>query len=172
MSAALVEGKEGDVAAAAAAQAQEERWQDLAAHGDEVGKRDVLMGATRLSDEPGTGAAAGLAYALAAVGARLLPATPYIADAAGLGTEAALGADLILGVGSVLTPRSLDHGIAVPVAATAGSLGIPAALLAPGVRVGKRDLMAAGISSAHEAAEGPEGLADGVRRFAHTWARA
>jgi len=171
MSAALLEGREGNAAVAAASQAQEERWQDLAAHGDEVGNRRALMGPTRLSDEPGTGAAAGLAYALAAVGARLVPATQFIADAAGLATEVAKGADLVLGIGSALTPRSLDYGISVPVAAAAATHGLPAAILAPGVRVGKRDLMAAGIASAHEAEEGPEGLSDGVRRLAQTWAR-
>lgn len=171
MSAALLDGKAGDSAAAAASQAQEERWRDLAVHGDEVGNRSALMGPTRLSDEPGTGAAAGLAYALAAVGARLVPASSYIADAAGLGAEVARGADLVWGLAAELTPRALDHGIAGPVAAAAAAHGVPAALLASGVRVGKRDLMAAGITSAHEAEEGPEGLADGVRRFAHTWAR-
>ena len=171
MSAALLEGREGDAAVAAASQAQEERWQDLATHGDEVGNRRALMGPTRLSDEQGTGAAAGLAYALAAVGARLVPATQFIADAAGLATEVAKGADLVLGIGSALTPRSLDYGISVPVAAAAAAHGLPATILAPGVRVGKRDLMAAGLTSAHEAEEGPEGLCDGVRRLAQTWAR-
>ena len=171
MSASLLDGKEGDAAVAAAAQAEEERWRDLAAHGDEVGNRSALIGPTRLSDEPGTGAAAGLAYALAALGARLVPASTYIADAAGLNAEVAKGADLVWGISAELTPRALDHGVAVPVAAAAAAHGVPAALLTPGVRVGKRDLMAAGISSAHEAEEGPEGLADGVRRLAQTWAR-
>jgi len=171
MSAALVEGKESNPSVAAAAQAQEERWQDLATYGDSVGDRGALMGPTRLSDEPGTGAAAGLAYALAAVGARLVPAATYIADAAGLSAEVARGADLVLGIGSELTPRALDYGVAVPVAAAAATRGVPAVMLSPGVRVGKRDLMAAGITSAHEADEGPEGLSDGVRRIAQTWAR-
>ncbi|NTV39675.1 MAG: hypothetical protein HGA51_06930 [Demequinaceae bacterium] len=171
MSAALLDGKEGDARVAAASQAQEERWQEFAAHGDEVGNRSTLLGPSRLSDEPGTGAAAGLAYALAAVGARLVPASQFIADAAGLSAEVAKGADLVLGIGPELTPRALDHGIAAPVAAAAAAHGIPAAVLAPGVRVGKRDLMAAGIDSAHEAEEGPEGLSDGVRRLAQTWAR-
>lgn len=171
MSAALVEGREGDAAILAVSQVQEERWQDLAIHGDELGSRAALVGPTRLSDEPGTGAAAGLAYALAALGARLIPATSFIADAAGLAGEVAQGAGLVFGVGTELTPRSLDYGITVPVAAVAAAHGVPAAILAPGVKVGKRDLMAAGITSAHEAGEGPEGLADGVRRLAQTWAR-
>jgi len=171
MSAALVEGKESNPVVAAAAQAQEERWQEIAAYGDAVGDRGALMGPTRLSDEPGTGAAAGLAYALAAVGARLMPAAAYIADAAGLSAEVSRGADLVFGIGTELTPRALDHGVSVPVAAAAAARGVPAVVLAPGVRVGKRDLMAAGITSAHEGLEGPEGLSDGVRRIAHTWAR-
>ncbi len=171
MSAALRDGREGDPAVAAAAQAQEERWRDLAIHGDDVGARKALMGPTRLSDEPGTGAAAGLGYVLAAVGARLAPATPFIADAAGLGAAVADGAHLVVGVGAGLTPRTLDYGVAVPVASAAAAYGLPSALLVPAVQVGKRDLMAAGISAAHEAAHGADGLADGVRRLAHTWAR-
>ena len=171
MSAALREGRESDTGVAVASRAQEERWQDVASHADEVGKRLSLLGPSRLSDEPGTGAAAGLAYALAAVGARLVPATAFIAEAAGLFSEMAKGADLVLGIGGELTPRTLDFGISVPVAAAAGARGVPAAILAPSVRVGKRDLMAAGISSAHESGEGPDGLADGVRRLAQTWAR-
>lgn len=171
MSAALLDGKAGDGALAEASQAQEGWWQDIASHADEVASKGALVGPTRLSEEQGTGAAAGLAYALAAIGARLVPAMPFIADAAGLGAEVAKGANLVLGIGAELTPRSLDHGLAVPVAAAAAAQALPAVMLAPGVAVGKRDLMAAGISSAHEAAEGPEGLEDGVRRLAQTWAR-
>lgn len=168
MSAALIDGREGDEALAAAAQEQERHWTEVARQGDAVGGREALIGPSRLSDQPGTGAAGGLAYALAALGARIVPASAYLAEATGL-VEAAQGADLVLGVGGELTPRALDTGVAAMVAAVAARGGVPATVLTTGVRVGRRDLMAAGLSSAHEAGQGPAGLTDGVRRVAHTW---
>jgi glycerate kinase len=168
MSAALIDGREGDDALATAAQAQERRWVEIANEVDAVTGRESLIGPSRLSDQPGTGAAGGLAYGLAALGARVFPASHYLADASGL-AGAAVGADLVMGVGGTLTPSSLDEGLAASVAAVAGRGGVPATMLCTAVNVGRRDLMSAGLSSAHEAQRGREGLADGVRRVAHTW---
>ncbi len=169
MSAALVDGREGDGALAAAAQAQEQRWVEISSEADAVAVRGSLVGPSRLSDQPGTGAAGGLAYALAALGARIIPASHYLADASGL-ADAATAADLVMGVGGDLTPSSLDEGVAASVAAVAARGGVPATMLSTAVNVGRRDLMAAGLSSAHEARHGRSGLADGVRRVAQTWA--
>lgn len=170
MAAALLDGREGDAALAAAAHEQEARWTDLARVGDAVAGRAALLGPARPSDEPGSGAAGGLAYALHVLGARLVPAAHGAADAAGL-AEVAAGADLVVAIVPELTPRTLDHGLAAPASAAAARGAVPAVVLAAGVRVGKRDLMAAGLASAHEAAPGAEGLVDGVRRVAHTWSR-
>ncbi len=170
MSAAIIDGREGDAALATAAQEQERRWIDIAREGDAVAGRGALLGPARLSDQPGTGAAGGLAYALAALGARIVPASQYLAEASGL-AAAASGADLVLGVGGDLTPSTLDNGVAASVAAVAARSGVPATMLSTGVQVGRRDLMAAGFSSAHEAAPGPAGLVDGARRVAQTWVR-
>ena len=168
MSASLIDGREGDVALATAAQEQERRWTDIAREGDVVASRESLIGPSRLSDRPGTGAAGGLAYALAALGARIVPASAYLAEASGLAAAAAT-ADLVMGVGADLTPSALDTGVAASVAAVAARAGVPATMLSTSVNVGRRDLMAAGLSSAHEAAPGPAGLVDGVRRVAQTW---
>ncbi len=169
MSASSIDGHEGDAALAAAAQEQERRWTDIAREGDAVAGREALIGPSRLSDQPGTGAAGGLAYALAALGARIVPAFAYLGEASGLAAAAA-AADLVLGVGGDLTPSTLDTGVAASVAAAAARGGVPATMLSTGIKVGRRDLMAAGLASAHEAAKGPAGLVDGVRRVAQTWA--
>lgn len=168
MSASLLDGREGDAALAEAAQEQERRWTGIAREGDAVAGRESLVGPSRLSDQPGTGAAGGLAYALAALGARIVPASAYLAEASGLAAAAA-NADLVMGVGGDLTPSALDYGVAASVAAVAARTGVPATMLSTSVAVGRRDLMAAGLSSAHEAAPGPVGLVDGVRRVAQTW---
>jgi glycerate kinase len=168
MSASLIDGREGDAALAMVAQEQERRWTEIAREGDAVGGRESLLGPARLSDQPGTGAAGGLSYALAALGARIVPASVYLAEASGL-VSAAVGADLVLGVGGDLNPSALDNGVAASVATAAARAGVPATMLSTAVRVGRRDLMAAGLASAHESAPGPAGLVDGVRRVAHTW---
>lgn len=170
MSSAVRDGREADAALALAAQEQERRWTAVALEGDAVAGAASLVGPSRLSDAPGAGAASGLAYCLAALGARLTPGAAYVVEALGLG-EAARGADVLVAVTAELTPRTLDVGIASAVAAQAARAGIPATALSSGVRVGKRDLMAAGLASAHEAPPGPAGLEDGVRRLAQTWAR-
>jgi glycerate kinase len=169
MSAALIDGREGDDALAAAAQAQERRWAEIAREADAIAGRDSLMRSWRLSDQPGTGAAGGLSYALAALGARIIAASSFLVEASGL-ADAAANADLVVGVGGDLTPSSLDEGVATSVAAVAARGGVPATMLTTAVNVGRRDLMAAGLSSAHEGQRGRVGLVDGVRRVAHTWA--
>ncbi len=168
MSASLLTGREADAALAAAAQEQERRWIEIAREGDAVAGREALMGPARVSDQPGTGAAGGLAYVLAALGARIVPAAHYLPEASGLAASAR-DAGLLVGVGGDLTPATLDNGVAASVAIVAGRTGVPATVLSTEVHVGRRDLMAAGLSSAHEAAPGAHGLAEGIGRVAHTW---
>jgi len=69
----------------------------------------------------------------------------------------------------VLDARALDHGTAAAASSLAGRTGVPCVALTGHLAVGKRDLMAGGIAGAHEGAPGEEGLADQVRRVAHTW---
>lgn len=166
MSASVRDGREHDAALAVAAQAQEERWAAIAREADPVASRRTLMGPSRLSDQPGSGAAGGLAYALAALGARLVPAAGACAELAGLDTA---GADVVAAVVGVLDARALDHGTAAAASSLAGRTGVPCVALTGHLAVGKRDLMAGGIAGAHEGAPGEDGLADQVRRVAHTW---
>ncbi len=168
MSSALRDGREGDLAIGAAAQEQEARWSAIALAADAVVGRPGLIGPARLSDVRGSGAAGGLAYCLAAAGARLTPASAFLYDLAGA-AEAATRANLLVAVTETLTPTALDHGLVVPVAAAAGARAVPCVGIAPSVQVGRRDLMAAGVASAYEAEPGINGLAAQVQRVAHTW---
>ncbi|WP_062311567.1 glycerate kinase [Demequina rhizosphaerae] len=168
MSAAVRDGREHDAALAQAAQAQEERWSAIAREADPVASRRALLGPTRLSDEPGTGAAGGLAYALAAMGARLVPAAAATAELAGLDRGAAQ-ADVVVAVVDHLGAHDLDHGIVSAASALAARRGVPCVAVTAHLAVGRRDLMAAGVAAAHEAAAGEDALADQIRRVAHTW---
>lgn len=168
MSSALRDGREKDAAIGAAAQAQEARWSEIAQHADAVAGRPGLIGPARLSDVRGSGAAGGLAYCLAAAGARLTPASAYLFDLSGA-AQASTQADVLVAVTSTLTPPALDHGLMVPVSAAAAARAVPCLAIAPGVQVGKRDLMAAGVASAYEAGMGLDALTAQVARVAHTW---
>ncbi|WP_062466517.1 glycerate kinase [Demequina maris] len=168
MSAAVRDGREHDAAVAVAAQAQEERWSAVAREADPVASRRALLGPTRLSDEPGTGAAGGLAYALAALGARLVPAAAACAELAGL-DRAAADADVVVAVVDRLAAQDLDHGVVSAASSLAARRGVPCVAVTSHLAVGKRDLMAAGVAAAHEAEPGEGALADQVRRVAHTW---
>jgi glycerate kinase len=170
MSAALLEGREGDSALASAAQAQEERWAGLALEADAVAAVSSLVGPARPSDVRGTGAAGGLAYALHVGGARLVPAFRALVAEPDVARTLSQ-ADVAIVVTPELTPRTLDHGLATAVSAAAAARGIPTVVLCETLHVGKRDLMAAGVDSAHTAGTGVEGLREGVRRVLQTWAR-
>ena len=63
----------------------------------------------------GSGAAGGLAYCLAVLGATITRASDYLADAVGL-ADAVAGADVVIAVGGPLTPATLDHGLATAAA--------------------------------------------------------
>ncbi|WP_084078141.1 glycerate kinase [Demequina sp. NBRC 110057] len=165
MSNAVRDGRESDAALAVAAQAQEERWSAVARATDPAA-RSSLVGPARLSDAPGTGAAGGLAYCLAAVGAHLTQASARLASLAGAD---ATEADVVVSVGGELTPRTLDHGIVPAASRLAGQRAVPCVVVAPQVHVGRRDLMAAGVVGSHEGEPGEAGLSSQLERVAHTW---
>lgn len=169
MSAQLREGRESDQAIAIAAQEQEDRWRRIAATGDAVASRGTLLGPGRLSDTAGSGAAGGLAYCLAAMGATITRGVDYLADVVGL-REAVVGADVVVAVSPRLTPASLDHGVASTVARLAARHAVPAIAIVPEVAVGRRDIMAAGLSATHEGDFGGDGLVKAAGRAARTWA--
>lgn len=170
MSAAVRDGREHDPAIARAAQAQEDRWAEISRTGDALAAVRSLLGPARLSDEPGSGAAGGLAYCLGVLGGRLQPAAPLFAALAGA-EGAVADADLVVSVVPSLEPRTLDEG-AIPAASElAARKGIPAIVIAPHASIGRRDLMNAGVTSAHAGEPGIAGLTDVVRRVAQTWTR-
>ncbi|MDN4472676.1 glycerate kinase [Demequina zhanjiangensis] len=169
MSAAVREGREADAALAVAAQEQEERWRQRAQEADEIASTGtVLLGPRRLSDQPRTGAAGGMAYSLAALGARLEAGSHSLARWSGLG-KAVEHADVVVAVVDTLSHAALDHGAAAPAGGLAAARGVPAVVVTSDSHVGKRDLMAAGIHGSHVGAPGPDGLADAIARAARTW---
>ncbi|MFW7415312.1 glycerate kinase [Demequina sp. SO4-18] len=168
MSAALRDGREVDEAIGRAAQAQEDRWSAIAREADDIAGAPSLMRTSRLSDMPGAGAAGGLAYTLAAIGARIVPSAPLMATLTGA-DEAAEDADLVVAVVPSLVPRTLDEGAVPAASALAARRGVPAIVIAPESRIGRRDQMNAGLASAHEGEPGVDGLSAAVRRVAQTW---
>ena len=174
MSAAMRDGNESDPFIAQLSQESEKRWSAIAAEADAVSARKTLLGNSRLSDEPGSGAARGLAYCLAALGARVVPFSKALEEllTSGQATpEPRHEPDLWVAVTSHLTPRSLDTAVAAAVSGIAARSGIPAVVLTGAAEVGKRDQLAAGLAAVHEAQGDAVGLADGVRRLAQTWGR-
>ncbi|GAA1733572.1 glycerate kinase [Aeromicrobium alkaliterrae] len=143
---------------------------------------DVVCGTApherRIAEEPGTGAAGGLGFALALLGASLTPGTDVVLDAIGLDTHVAAADLVVTGEGAYdITSRS---GKAVfGVAAAAAERARPCIVLAGRVDVGAREMRAMGVESAYAVADvvGEEAaladpsrhLADLAARVARTW---
>lgn len=136
-------------------------------------------GRTRWSALPGAGAAGGLGFGLAVLGARLLPGSQVVADAVGL--AAAVGdADLVLTGEGSFDWQSLHGKVVSAVAGTALGHGVPTVVVAGQVLVGRREWGAAGVSGAYAVVERPDQLAASladpagtlaarVARVARTW---
>jgi glycerate kinase len=135
-----------------------------------------------LAQLPGAGAAGGLGFGLAVLGARVLPGAEVVADAVGLGRHAA-GADLLVTGEGALDWQSL-HGKVVSAVAREGlSRGVPVVVVAGQVHLGRREWAAAGITGAYAVAETPDQvpravadaagtLAARTERVARTWSPA
>jgi len=153
----------------------------------DVLRPDLLSGArpasatARLVSAPGAGAAGGLGFGLALLGARLLPGASLVADSTGLDARIA-GADVVVTGEGRFDWQSLHGKVAAEVAARALAHGVPTVVLAGEVLVGRRELSAAGITAAYAVAEHPAdveaALGDPVRslhdralRVARTWSR-
>lgn len=136
----------------------------------------------RLTALPGAGAAGGLGFALALLGARLLPGAGLVADAVDL--PARIGASDVVVTGEGRTDWQSLHGkVVAEVAARALPLAVPVVVVSGEVLVGRRELAAAGITAAYPVAEGTAAvhaaLADPVgslraraARVARTWSPA
>ncbi|WP_187346239.1 glycerate kinase, partial [Cellulosimicrobium sp. CUA-896] len=135
-----------------------------------VAGRDLLADASpaTLAALGGTGSGGGAAFALAALGGRLVPAVREVADAVGLDTRLA-AADLVVVVADELGARELEDGATPEVARRAARHALPVVVVARTVLAGRREQAAAGLSGVHAWGGGsPRAL---VERVARTWSR-
>ncbi|WP_203793599.1 glycerate kinase, partial [Cellulomonas oligotrophica] len=138
--------------------------------------------AARLAGLPGAGAAGGLGFALALLGARLLPGAALVADAVGLAGRVAAHDLVVTGEGRT-DWQSLHGKVVAEVAARALPQAVPTVVVSGEVTVGRRELAAAGVAAAYAVAEGPEAVARALAdpattlavraaRVARTWSPA
>lgn len=152
--------------------------------GTDLGRPDLLVGAPRsprLSTAPGTGAAGGLGFGLALLGARLVPGSAVVASAVGL-AERIAAVDLVVTGEGTFDWQSLHGKVVQAVASRALDAAVPTVVLAGQVALGRREWSAAGIAGAYAVATSddeiaasladPSGtLADRAARLARTWSR-
>jgi glycerate kinase len=148
---------------------------------------DLLAGArtaspmTRLTAQPGAGAAGGLGFGLALLGARLVPGSALVADAVDL-TRRIADVDLVVTGEGTFDWQSLHGKVVAAVAERALGVAVPTIVVAGQVTVGRRELAAAGLAAAYAVAEGPDEVAAALadpagtlsrraERVARTWSR-
>ena len=147
---------------------------------DLLGSPDARAG--RLSALPGAGAAGGLGFALALLGARLLPGARLVADAVDLSGRIAAHDLVVTGEGRT-DWQSLHGKVVAEVAARALPCAVPAVVVSGEVLVGRRELSAAGITAAYAVADGTDAVGAALRdpagtlraraaRVARTWSPA
>lgn len=149
--------------------------------------RSLLAGmheapARRLSRAPGSGAGGGVALALAAIGARLLPGAGVVAVETGL-ARAISDVDLVLTACSVLDGAAIASGVPGAVGGAALTSLVPVVAVAPSVLTSRRDLSGTGVEAVYPlldpAAPGadvqpeplPTALSQRASRVARTWSR-
>jgi glycerate kinase len=136
---------------------------------------------TRLAAQPGAGAAGGLGFGLALIGARLVPGSDLVADAVSL-TPRIADVDLVVTGEGMFDWQSLHGKVVAAVAERALTVAVPTIVVAGQVQVGRRELAAAGITAAYAVADGPDEVAAALadpagtlsrrsERVARTWSR-
>jgi glycerate kinase len=134
-----------------------------------------------LAREPGAGAAGGLGFGLALLGARRVPGAAAVLDAVGLPDRVA-GADLVVTGEGTFDWQSLRGKVVSAVAAVGLEIGKPVVVIAGQVLVGRREALAIGVESAYPVADGPAEVAAALAdpagtlaaragRVARTWSR-
>ena len=133
-----------------------------------------------LAEQPGAGAAGGLGYALALLGATREPGIGLVARAGGV-TDRLAASDLVLTGEGSLDPQTFTGKVVAGVADLAAAAGVPCVALAGRVDVGSRELRAAGLDGAYSMVElvgaeaslarPAESLAALAERVARTWGR-
>jgi glycerate 2-kinase len=133
----------------------------------------------RLVAEPGSGAAGGLGFGLALLGARREPGASAVAEAVGLPARLQRAEVVITGEGT-LDWQSLRGKVVTAVAKLAQEVAVPTVAVAGQVLVGRRELLTVGVESAYPVArtaaeitrslaEPAARLADRAERVARTW---
>ena len=112
---------------------------------------ESFLGAV-VRDEPGAGAAGGLGAALLAVGARRTSGLALVQQVVGL-PERIAAADLVVTGEGTLDGTSLSGKVVAGVTALAAEHVLPCLVLAGEVRIGRRELAAAGITAAYSLVE-------------------
>ncbi|MFI2751877.1 glycerate kinase [Cellulomonas sp. P22] len=158
----------------------------VAALGDAV-RPDLLQpraatsAAARLTSLPGAGAAGGLGFGLALLGARLVPGSALVADAVHLAHRIA-DVDLVVTGEGTFDWQSLHGKVVAAVAERALDVAVPAVVIAGQVELGRREWGAAGVAGAYAVAQSPAeveaSMADPAgmlrrraARVAQTWSR-
>jgi len=153
----------------------------------DVERPDLLAGArvssvaARLAAQPGAGAAGGLGFGFALLGARLVAGSALVADAVSLDARIA-AVDLVVTGEGAFDWQSLHGKVVAVVAERALRAAVPTIVVAGQVSVGRRELGAAGISAAYAVVEQPDELAASLadpagalsrraERVARTWSR-
>jgi glycerate kinase len=153
--------------------------------GTDAVRRDLLApgptSLTRLTALPGAGAGGGLGFALALLGARLLPGPAVVADAVDLPARLA-DVDVVVTGAADLDPVVLHGSVVATVAEAALAAAVPTVVLSGQVLVGRRELAAAGIAAAYPVrdpsvddaawvADPSRALGERAERVARTWSR-
>ncbi|WP_162458235.1 glycerate kinase [Pseudactinotalea terrae] len=173
---------------AAAAQARELALAGIVARIEQAVPRRPSLLAQESADQvrgsrrPHAGAGGGVAFALAAAGARVLPGAAVVAVETGL-AEAVEHADLVLTAATALDGGALDDGVPGAVGRVALAALIPAVAVAPTVMVSRRELSGTGLEAIYplEDPSAPgrttpssdlrSALSQRASRVARTWSR-
>ncbi|MBI9114261.1 glycerate kinase [Sanguibacter suaedae] len=149
-----------------------------------AGPRLTLAQAGRAGTRPrplaglaGSGAGGGTAFALAALGARILPAAPVFAEALGLVARAER-ADLVLTGTGALDGGTFGGSVAVSASRAAAAWGLPCVALVTSAAMGRRESAAEGLSAVYVVEPGGRGavgapeLGRAADRMSRTWSPA
>ncbi len=123
-----------------------------------VERPDLLSGApgaARLAAVPGAGAAGGLGFGLAALGARLVGGAALVADEVGLADRIAAADVVVTGEGR-FDWQSLHGKVVSEVAARAVPFAVPVVVVAGQVLVGRHELAEVGVAAAYAVGTSPD----------------
>lgn len=143
-------------------------------------RQDLLSGKPHRHDhDAGSGAGGGVGYALAVLGARLMPGADCFAEAVGMARHLAR-ADLVVVGTRVLDWRSVADDTVATVVHAATAIPVPAIVLAREIELGRRETMSLGASATYalidarslrhrQQPDDRAGLVALARRVAGTW---